>query len=89
MFAVRRTKFFFMALVIVLNRLLGEVGVGVRDFEALPLNFPFPVCLHFLTPFPCVYLHLVVLLISSQTTMEHEVACLDITPTCKKSNYYI
>ena len=38
MFAVRRTKFFFMVLVIVLNRLLGEVGVGVRDFEALPLT---------------------------------------------------
>ena len=37
MFAGRRTKFFFMVLVIVLNRLLGEVGVGVRDFEALPL----------------------------------------------------
>ena len=36
-----------------------------------------------------MYLHLVVLLISSQTTMEHEVACLDITPTRKKSNYYI
>ena len=36
-----------------------------------------------------MYLHLVILLISSQTTMEHEVACLDITPTRKKSNYYI
>ena len=55
MFAVRRTKFSFMVLVIVLNRLLGEVGVGVRDFEALPLNFPFPVCLHFLTPFPFIF----------------------------------
>ena len=48
-------SFFFMVLVIVLNRLLGEVGVGVRDFEALPLNFPFPVCLHFLTPFPFIF----------------------------------
>lgn len=28
MFAVRRTKFFFMVLVIVLNRLQGEVGGG-------------------------------------------------------------
>lgn len=51
MFAVRRTKFFFMVLVIVLNRLLGEVGGGVRDLEALPLNFAFPVCSPFLMPF--------------------------------------
>ena len=54
MFAVRRTKFFFMVLVIVLNRLLGEVGVGVRYLEALPLNFPFPRCSHFLTP--CLFI---------------------------------
>ena len=96
-----------------MNRLLGELGGGERDLEALPLSFPFPVCSHFLTPFlfifypiiepvqftatfckaffslNCVYLHLVVRLISSQTTMEHEVACLDITPTRKESNNYI
>ena len=112
MFVPRRRKFFYGFGQLV-NRLLGEVGGEERDLEALPLNFPFPVCSHFLTPFlfifypiiepvqftatfckaffslNCVYLHLVVRLISSQTTMEHEVACLDITPTRKESNNYI
>ena len=51
MFVVRRTKVFFLWFWSVVNRLLVDVGGGVRDLEALPLNFPFPVCSHFLTPF--------------------------------------
>ena len=46
MFAVRRTKFFLWFWSVV-NRLLGKWGGGggggVRDLEALSLNFPLPV----------------------------------------------
>ena len=40
---------FFYGFGQLVNRLLGEVGGGVRDLEALPLNFPFPVCSHALS----------------------------------------
>lgn len=40
MFAVRRTKFFLMVLVVVLNRLLGEVGVGGGILKLSLLTFP-------------------------------------------------
>lgn len=54
MFVVRRRKF-FCGFGQSVNRLLGEVGGGVRDLEALPLNFPVPVCSHFLTPFLFIF----------------------------------
>lgn len=47
MFVVRRGKFFYGFGQLV-NRLLGQVGGGVRYLEALLLNFAFPVCSPFL-----------------------------------------